>query len=768
MRTVFNALASRLTPGAGRDPGETDSVDDDASVHGNVTLNGIAEEEKSSRDPDEAGRREQFFSDEFNEEQSPRTRRGLTTGFIGNGVSLTDPEFVYQSSGDVRFPRESLHPPQRHNDEGRKSVTDPRLHSNRELGATDSRFSPHGTDRLFQLTDPHFGFGGSDRRVDTSLSNPLHGDLIPHREPVTYEDTSVRVGRREVQNVTERDTKRPRDRPKDMDYRRRFSISDLPVNFIPPPERHSAIRESQSRVPSWPDNERASGGNVVISDLGRRGVVRDGRIVFTPVPSVLSPNGAPFGIKLIHMGQEVLHQVRDRTLVSRLAEEAGAIFGLDPEFIVVMICTPSPEVLDKRATLAGPPRVFPNVSVYVCFVRTGAPPNYTPPPMRVGAVDHGIFPQFQQGYEDQGAHDLGSDQGPLLNSKLLGTFKLPKFDGSPRHWKSWDKAFERFLGLHQLDHVLDADFLLRVPLSQKAYAANKVVYFLLEDAVAPGSMAAKYVRQACKHNGHEAYEKLRNGYVFSGPQTATVLLGALSNIRLLRDESPSAFCLRLIELIEDLELIPGSAAVFMGDTQKLGYLLSAIRHEKDLQSVYSQLQSDQLRGTITFEQACLELHHRCDAIRADEILDTALRTPGKNLNLLSTEDKRKNRKGDAELVPCLSKECVGMIVAFLPFCKACYLQCMAGKTPTIELKNGFGKATYNSKTMRIDFPSTVPASRLPQVKKDKANAGEKSLVAHVASYLSYSSSTSDHQASVLFYVDSGAGQCLCSCSAAFV
>ena len=108
---------------------------------------------------------------------------------------------------------------------------------------------------------------------------------------------------------------------------------------------------------------------------------------------MLSPNGAPFGIKLVHMGQEVLHQVRDRTLVSRLAEEAGAIFGLDPEFIVLMICTPSPEVLDKRTTLAGPPRVFPNASVYVCFVRT-AQPNYTPPPMRVGAVDHGAFPQF--------------------------------------------------------------------------------------------------------------------------------------------------------------------------------------------------------------------------------------------------------------------------------------------------------------------------------------------------------------------------------------
>jgi hypothetical protein len=158
----------------------------------------------------------------------------------------------------------------------------------------------------------------------------------------------------------------------------------------------------------------------------------------------------------------------------------------------------------------------------------------------------------------------------------------------------------------------------------------------------------------------------------------------------------------------------------MGDTQKLGYRLSAIRHEKDLQSVYSQLQSDQLRGTITFDQACLELHHRCDAIRADKLLDTTIRSPGKSVSLLSTEAKRHNRKGDGELVPCLSKDCEGKIVAFLPFCKGCYLQCMAGKTPVVELRDGLGKATYNPKTMRIEFPSTVPASRIPQVRKGPA------------------------------------------------
>jgi hypothetical protein len=163
----------------------------------------------------------------------------------------------------------------------------------------------------------------------------------------------------------------------------------------------------------------------------------------------------------------------------------------------------------------------------------------------------------------------------------------------------------------------------------------------------------------------------------------------------------------------------------------------------------------------------LELHHRCDAIRADELLDHTIRSPGKNLNLLSTASKRHNRKGEGELVPCLSKDCAGKIVDFLPFCKGCYLQCMAGKTPVVELRDGLGKVTYNPKTMRIEFPSTVPASRIPQPRKGPAGAPGKSLVAHVALRFARSSVMDDTD-SVLFYVDSGAGQCLCSCISAFV
>jgi hypothetical protein len=113
----------------------------------------------------------------------------------------------------------------------------------------------------------------------------------------------------------------------------------------------------------------------------------------------------------------------------------------------------------------------------------------------------------------------------------LGNFKLPKFDGNARHWKTWDKTFVRFLSIHQLDFVLDEAFLAILPFSPQDFGANKMVYYILEDAITPGSLAAKYLRQAAKWNGNETYSKLYNGYVFSGPQTMSLLLAELVNIR---------------------------------------------------------------------------------------------------------------------------------------------------------------------------------------------------------------------------------------------
>jgi hypothetical protein len=154
-----------------------------------------------------------------------------------------------------------------------------------------------------------------------------------------------------------------------------------------------------------------------------------------------------------------------------------------------------------------------------------------------------------------------------VGPKFLGNFKLTKFDGQARNWKQWDKSFVRYLSIHQLDHVIEEAFLFVLPLSTQDFHSNKMVYYLLEDAIVPASLAAKYFRQAAKWNGNEAYSKLHDGYVFSGPQTMTLLLAELVNIRFKSDESASGFCLRLREIFEDLEMIPGPSSLALNDTQ---------------------------------------------------------------------------------------------------------------------------------------------------------------------------------------------------------
>jgi hypothetical protein len=187
---------------------------------------------------------------------------------------------------------------------------------------------------------------------------------------------------------------------------------------------------------------------------------------------------------------------------------------------------------------------------------------------------------------------------------------------------------------------------------------------VLSDRRSRGSRNA--CSKICPSSPEMEWPLLYNRFVFSGPQTAAILLAELTSIRFLRDETASGFCMRLVELLEELETVPGSAAVCMNDTQKLGYLLSAIIHETDLQSVYVQLQADQLSGNVTFEQACDELHHRCDAIRADKYMDTTFH--GGLKALVSTELKKIDKlKQNTSRLNCLTKDCFGMIVAFLLF-----------------------------------------------------------------------------------------------------
>ena len=516
------------------------------------------------------------------------------------------------------------------------------------------------------------------------------------------ESVSVRVGHQNFQNITQRDAKRPKERPRDKAYKQRFSnVSSADM-----------VAHRPDLVFRTGMNGGRGGGDPRItpapSDFGaarepgtnRSSLFNAGRSRGAPTPAEV-----PFEIHLTYAGTRVAHRVWDSMLIWQLTVEVGSIFGIEPDTISLILFSVSPTSLQRNGRISGPPRVTPGSTIMV-FQIPGLRA-FVPPP---------VVPQaFHQ-------NQLLEPPFPAVSTKLLATFKLPKFDGVAKSWKQWEKSFQRFLGIHQLDHVLEENFPDLLWTTPGAKAANKMVYFLVEDAVAPGTLASRLVRQATKWNGHEAFVLLRNGYVFNGPQSATILLAELSKIRLKRDEDASTFCLRLVELIEDLELIPGDAAVYLTDTQKLGYLLSAIRHETSLQSVYSQLQSEQLRGTISFDQACQELHHRVEAMRADDYLDSR---PGRAL--LSTNGKKQGQD-DTNLVKvlCLAKDCKELVQPYLPLCKLCYLQCMAGKIPSLVLRDNLGNAIFNTKTQVLDFPASVPPSRFP---KKGLKKGKKMLVA---------------------------------------
>jgi hypothetical protein len=174
----------------------------------------------------------------------------------------------------------------------------------------------------------------------------------------------------------------------------------------------------------------------------------------------------------------------------------------------------------------------------------------------------------------------------------------------------------------------------------------------------------------------------------------------------------SEVVLRLQELFDDLESLPGSAALHLNDTQKINYLLSAVRQERSLAAVYSQIQTAQVRGNITFVQACEDLQFRDEAIRADDLLHAAhLPTKVRGLAanpappstlgassaqpatltdkvtpaLITTADKRQNKVGTAKAEPttCMAKSCDVLTPPRMRLCKTCYHECIAGKTPTL-------------------------------------------------------------------------------------
>jgi hypothetical protein len=122
--------------------------------------------------------------------------------------------------------------------------------------------------------------------------------------------------------------------------------------------------------------------------------------------------------------------------------------------------------------------------------------------------------------------------------KIRQNFKCPRFSGQAREWKQkWNKGLMRYLSIWDMDYVLDPSFFDEVPLSADKKRDNKLVYYILEDAVQNLVQASSYVHQAAINNGFEAYYTLHDGYVFSGTTTSALLLNELSNFRFLPNET---------------------------------------------------------------------------------------------------------------------------------------------------------------------------------------------------------------------------------------
>ena len=123
---------------------------------------------------------------------------------------------------------------------------------------------------------------------------------------------------------------------------------------------------------------------------------------------------------------------------------------------------------------------------------------------------------------------------------------------------------------------------------------------------------------------------------------------------------------------------------------------------------------------------------------------------------------------------CLQKECTDLVKLYLPLCPLHYHQCVSGKTPEVVLKDGLGTARYNTTTKLIDYPAAVPKNRFPLPKSERpqkalaylGTAGD--LPRPVLAGRIRSETEEDFSAFTTFYLDSGAGQCLCSCSSAFI
>jgi hypothetical protein len=179
------------------------------------------------------------------------------------------------------------------------------------------------------------------------------------------------------------------------------------------------------------------------------------------------------------------------------------------------------------------------------------------------------------------------------------------------------------------------------------------------------------------------------------------------------------------------------------DTQKVGYLVNALRHEKEWDYVCSAITSAQIKGGYTFREACNELKFRCEASRANDLMDKPVKgrrvkgyvskplgegdaepetmqiaesvlglisSMSKKLNVDALPGKDKKGRPPRPMHPCLAEGCNEQ--TSFPLCPLHYHPMLSGKVTSVKLKNGYGDATYDGSSQIVIYPGKVPENRL--------------------------------------------------------
>jgi hypothetical protein len=166
----------------------------------------------------------------------------------------------------------------------------------------------------------------------------------------------VRFGREDQRNITQRDTKRPKERSRDKVYKNRFSMSSsIPSNYGSP----DAALPSQPPTGgfSWPRD-----GRQPTSTPPLVGVVW-GQDPFSgqgPPPSGMGggtgqqQQDPSFEVHLIFEGTMLSFRVWPTMAIQQLILEAGRIFGLDSNDIILVLFSSVPTSLCRDGFIHGP------------------------------------------------------------------------------------------------------------------------------------------------------------------------------------------------------------------------------------------------------------------------------------------------------------------------------------------------------------------------------------------------------------------------------